>query len=72
MPPNKNRGRPAVDPEKLKKKINLMFSPPVIAYLDAVAMETGISKSAIVENHIRIQMRKDGGDPRRAAKTSDD
>jgi len=68
---NRNsQGRPAKEPGELKKKINLMLSPAVIAYLEAASKATGISKSALAENSIRNQMRKDGGNPDRAGQTS--
>jgi hypothetical protein len=63
-------GRPNSAPDKLKKKVSLMLSPAVIAYLEATSFATGISKSALAENCIRLQMRKDGGDPNQAAQTS--
>jgi len=66
----KNPGRPPVDPETLKKKINLMLSPKVITFVAELSKLTGISKSAIIESYVRRQMRRCGGDPERAAQTS--
>jgi hypothetical protein len=70
MPSRNNQGRPSKSPNELKKKMNFMLSPLVIAYLDSVSASTGISKSALVENCIRKQMKQNGGDPDRAAQTS--
>jgi hypothetical protein len=73
MPPAKRGpGRPQKDPDDLKHRVDLMLSAKSIAWLDAVRGRTGISRAALVELYIRLQIDEHDGDPIRAAKTSSD
>ena len=71
MPAKRKPGRPAVDPGDLKRRTDLMLSGKSIAWLDAVRKRTGISRAALVELYIRLQIDENDGDPGKAAKTSD-
>jgi hypothetical protein len=71
MPAKKKPGRPPMEPEELKHKISVALTQPSIDWLDAVTKKTRISRSAILENYVRIQIEMNGGDPSKAAQTSD-
>ena len=58
--------------EELKHKLSIALTRSSIDWLDAVKKKTGIPRSALLENYVRLQIEKNGGDPSKAAETSDD
>ena len=59
MTPKRKPGRPNTAPELQRVKQNFTLSPEAIDVLEKAARRTGLSKSALIEQAIRLQLEAD-------------